>query len=413
MVAGSRAGLVVGLALLGLSAGCARSDLGVPEQLYACLAIDPDGPTRQVVSADVLLDRSDILFLIDNSNSMVDEIERIRAQLAGVLVPQIAAQVHDAQFGVAVFADFGGRRLGSVGHPYQLLQPITSDIGRVLSAVNRIELEHGGDAEESQLEALYQVATGAGLGEYVKPGPNCTGGGRGGVCFRPEAFAITMLFTDAPMRNVIGIRPDGSLSPVVPAAPSNEGPILHENLIRGYEETIEALQAENIRVLGLWSGMTDDGIDDLRRVARDTGALDESGRPIVLEIGPKGEGLDTEVVRSLSLLTSGARLDVRLDLEDVNVHDAVDARALVAEVRAARADPADGAASDGAHFVQVRSGTRVFFELVLDPTAVPRIELEQRYPLGLRVLTGDGTLLSEQIVDVVIAAEASCEAAVR
>src|SRR5262245_30477051 len=144
---------------------------------------------------------------------MADEIERIRTQLVDVLVPQIYARVRDAELGVAVFSDFGERELGVPSHPYRLLQPMTDDVGRVLDAASSIELEHGSDIPESQLEALYQAATGEGLGVYIEPGPRCPQDRLGGVCFRAGSFAIVMLFTDAPMRSVVGIGPDGDDSP--------------------------------------------------------------------------------------------------------------------------------------------------------------------------------------------------------
>lgn len=394
-------------AAIGLSAAsaCSRSPLLSPDPLHECVAIAPDGLTRELVSAELAIDRSDILLLVDNSSSMAHEIDGIRAQLVDVLVPRIAERVNDAQLGVAVFSDFGEREVGERSHPYQLLQPITDDVDRVLEAAQRIELEYGGDSPETQLEALYQVATGEGLGIYVDPGPNCPQGGRAGVCFRAGAFPIVMLFTDAPMRNVIGIGESGEASPVEIVNPVENEPFIP--YLREYDETMAALQAESIRVVGLWSGATD-GVDDMRRVARDSGALDQSGTPIVFEIGERGESLGEGVITALERITGGTRHDVRLELEDGDVQDGVDPRSLVTAVHALSAEPADGGTAAGNHFVQVRSGTLVRFEVMFDATSLPLAAHEQRFPLTLSVVASDGTLLSLETVDLVVAAQ-GCE----
>ncbi len=396
-------GSAVAAAALGIAAaGCSRTPLLSPEPLHACVAIDPDGLSRELIAAELSADRTDILLLVDNSSSMAHEIEGIRAQLVDVLVPQIAERVNDAQLGVAVFSDFGEREVGERSHPYVLLQAITDDVERVVDAAERIELEYGGDSPETQLEALYQVATGEGLGIYADPGPECAQGGRAGVCFRPGAFPIVMLFTDAPMRNVFGISESGELSPVEILSEVENEPFIP--YLREYDETMEALNAESIRVVGLWSGAVD-GLDDMRRVARDSGALDESGAPIVFEIGGQGEALGEGVISALERITGGTRHDVRFELEDADLQDAIDPRALVTSVRAVRADPADGATPAGDHFVQVRSGTRVEFEVTFDASSLPLTAHEQRYPLALRVVASDGTVLSLETVDIVVAAQ--------
>jgi hypothetical protein len=334
---------------------------------------------------------------------MAHEIERIREQLADVLVPQIDERVSDAQLGVAVFSDFGERELGEQSHPYVLLQAITPDVDRVVAATERIELEWGGDSPETQLEALYQVATGEGLGIYVDPGPECPAGSRGGVCFRPGTFAIVMLFTDAPMRNVVGIQPTGEPSPVEFAGELMDVPYIPYS--RGYEETLEALGEAGIHVVGLWSGATE-GLDDMRRVVRDSGSVDAAGQPIVFEIGGRGEELGDGVIRGFEAITSEARYDLQLELADADLEDGVDPRVLVTSVRALSADPAEGAVPAGDRFTSVSAGTRVTFELVFDPSTLPRAAFEQRFPLTLRVVANDGTVLSTETVDVVIGADA-------
>jgi hypothetical protein len=398
-------GLCAGLAG-GLLLSCSRSTLDAPSPSYPCLAIDPRGASTRVASADVELVRSDIVFLVDNSASMGEEIGRIREQLRDTLAPQIRARLPDSDLGLAVFSDFGEHTLGRPSHPYLLLQPMTEDVDLVRAATKQIQLEYGGDDAESQLEALYQTATGKGYGSYIKAKTDCPIGSRGGVCFRDGAFAIVLLFTDAPMRNVTGLLSDGSLAPDDPFDPFAPD-VPYIPYVRTYDETVEALRAASIHVVGLWSGR-EQGIDDMRRVAHDTGAIDEAGEPIVFDIGGEGEALGQGVVQTIEALTAAVRVDVKLVLLDGNPDDGLDPRSLVTSVRALRAEPADGGQVDGERFVGVRTGTRVFFEVGFDTSSLPLADMDRRYPLGLRIESEAGTLLSEETVDLMVEAQSKC-----
>jgi hypothetical protein len=385
---------------------CSRSSLIAPTPSYPCLSIDPRGASSKIASADVQLVRSDVLFLVDNSDSMSEEINRIREQLRDALAPEIRARLPDSDLGLAVFSDFGEHTLGTPSHPYLLLQQITDDIDEVRAATQRIQLEYGGDDPESQLEALYQAATGKGYGSYIKAKTDCPVGTHGGACFRDGAFAIILLFTDAPMRNVTGLLPDGSLAPDDPFDPFAPD-VPYIPYVRTYDETIAALRAARIHVLGLWSG-GDEGLDDMRRVTHDTGGVDAAGQPIVFDIGGDGKALGQGVVQTIETLTSAIRVDVKLVLLDGNPDDGLDPRSLVTSVRALRAEPAEGGQPDGERFVGVSTGTRVFFEVSFDTSSLPASDVDQRYPLGLRVEADDGTLLSEQTVDLMAGAQSQC-----
>jgi hypothetical protein len=394
------------LVCCGLLAGCSRSGLLLPDPIHACFVLDPEALSEREIAADVSVDRSDFVFLVDMSSSMRDEIARIREQLVDVLVPGIYSRVKDARLGVAVFSDFGERKLGSPSHPYLLLEPMTKDIDRVLNATRGIELESGADIPESQLEALYQVATGDGLGTYVEKGPDCPDGGRGGVCFRPGSFANVLLFTDAPMRGVVGIQTDGTPS-AWETLYLDGNPPPYVPYERTYDETIEALQAENIRVLGLWSGEAD-GIDDMRRVVKESGGLNAAGDPIVLDIGEEGEGLGEGVVQALESVRNASRLSIQLNLFDADPNDGVDPTDLVTEARPARIEPADGGVVVGDRFEEVRAGTRVVFEVTFDTSPLAPAAYERRFPLAMQVATSDGAILMEKTVDVFVAPEGVC-----
>jgi hypothetical protein len=235
----------------------------------------------------------------------------------------------------------------------------------------------------------------------------CPNETRGGVCFREGSFAVIMLFTDAPMRNVQGATRDGELIPESPFDPrGRDVPFIP--YLRQYDETIEALTAEQIRVIGLWSG-GGRGIEDMWRVARDSGALDQDQLPIVYDIGRTGDGLDAGVFESLERVTQGVRLDVLVNLYDADPSDRLDPRELVVAVRPVAAVPLGQTRIDvpGERFRDVATGTEVTFEITIDPRLLPDAARGERFPLGVVIEGDDGTHLHEERVDLLIATAAN------
>src|SRR6185503_8772042 len=81
------------------------------------------------------------------------------------------------------------------------LTSVTTDLVAVQSGVDLLPLLDGNDGPEAQVEALYQIATGEGLGSFVEPSSGCRSGGAGYACFRRDALPIILMFTDAPFHN--------------------------------------------------------------------------------------------------------------------------------------------------------------------------------------------------------------------
>ena len=95
-----------------------------------CIQLDPDaGPLELPLDTQVELTRADVVFLIDHTGSMSEEIGHIQAELRDVIAPGIQAAIPDAQIGVAMFADFPVFDCGVASdHPYNLVLPVTSDL---------------------------------------------------------------------------------------------------------------------------------------------------------------------------------------------------------------------------------------------------------------------------------------------
>ncbi len=390
---GSKTGLEVPDAAIDASLDARSVDAGVPRDASVpCIELLPDaGPLELPLDTQIEVGRADVVFFVDTTASMDQEIEQIKDNLRDRLAPGIRDTIRDARLGVATFADFPVSPCGDPGDvPFTLNLPVTEDIARVQAALTAIESARGRDSPEAQVEGLYQIATGEGRGAFVPPSFGCPSGGFGYPCFRDDALPVVLLFTDAPFHN----GPGGSNAyecslPVTPAT---------------YEDAVAALGVRDVRVMGLYSG-SGDGRDDLEAIARDTGALDGSGAPIVFDIGESGSRLTEGVIESIRTLASVIELDVDLVLVDPVPGDGVDPREFVDSVIPLRAEPMSGVGeidTAAGVFRRVRTGTRVVFQLVLRNDAVAPGVGPQRFLLEI-VFRGDGRQrLDSRTIEIVV-----------
>ncbi len=395
----------VGLLSLVLAVGCgAKTGLDVPPFDAGgidggtdagidipCVEVPFDGGIVELpLDLEARLARADVLFLVDTTASMNDEIDQIRSGLRDEIAPGIAAAIPDSALGVATFADFPEISCGEAGDvPFQLERLITQDLSLVQAAVDNIGMGNGIDRPESQVEALYQVATGEGLEPYISPSSGCPSGGQGYPCFRLDALPVVLLFTDAPFHNGPGGTNPYRCS--LDATPHT------------YEQAVARLQALNVRVMGLYSG-DGDGRGDILAIARDTGAVNDSG-PLVFDIGQRGERLSSSVVEAIETLADVIRFDVDTVLNDPDPGDGVDPRDFVEAVVPVRAEPMDrieGIDLDNNRFLGVLAGTRVFFQLrIRGGTVVPGRE-PQRFLLEVVFRGDERTRLGSRLVEIVI-----------
>lgn len=366
-------------------------DAGPPPVPDVCIELPPEEPPDFVdITFLARISTADVLLLVDVTGSMSDEIEQIRRTLRDIIIPEMARSVADVRFAVATHADFPVNPYGTaLDDPFRLFVPSTDDLDAVQTAVTRIEPTSGGDGPESQIEALFQVATGQGRGRFI-PTASCPEGTVGYPCFRNNGSRIILLFTDATFHN----GPGGS-NPYTPGTvrptPAN------------YTQTVAALRGIGAKVLGLYSGPpgATDAIADLESIARDTGAVTAGGVPIWLDIGSRGERLDTGVIESVRTLVEEVPIDIDTLVEDWPGDD-LDALEFVTGVETLGADPVGGAVDLGDSYERVRPGTRVSFRVFLANDSIARGPEPISYFLTT-TLRGDGvTRLKNTIVQVVI-----------
>lgn len=352
-------------------------------------------PTMDTLSFSTSLRQADVYFLVDTTFSMDGEITNLQNSLTTTIIPQVRTTIDDVWFGVAGFDDYPESPYGYPGdRVYYQEQRMTANSADAQSAVGRLAVHDGGDRPESQVPALWAIATGGGLGTYLAAQTSCGAGEYGYPCFRAGSIPIVVLITDAPFHNdSAGNDPYSGISPVPP----------------GYSTTRTALTDNSIKVLGVNSGDFASR-SDIEQLARDTGAADRSGTPLVFSIMADGDGLGDQIVNAIRALANQVPISVSTQAVD-DTSDTVDATVFIDHIVSnALGDPVIGcegglsvADTDGDGwndtFTAIIPGTMVCFDIYVKMnTTVPPLEVPQLFRAYIEVI-GDGiTLLDTRVV---------------
>jgi hypothetical protein len=354
----------------------------------------PD-PVRDTLSFATDLRIADVYFLMDTTGSMGGAIASLKSGLStpgSGLIDRVRAVIPDVWFGVGGYDDYQQDPYGyasSGDRAYYHLQDVTTDTVTAQAAVNRLTTHFGGDGPESGFPALYSVASGDGLAgpsgwpntraSGAEPGfPACPAERSiGWPCFRNSAVPIVVMITDIDSHN----GPSGE------DAYSFGGP--------AYATVVAASTTSRIRVIGI--AVNGGGRSDLEAIARDTGAVDASGTPLV---STWSGSIGDDVVRQIQTLANQTPIDISVQFVD-DPSDSVDAfAAFVDHLEANTAGvpgrcealPAEDTNGDGFPdtFRGVRPGTPVCFDIVVkqNDTVMPTLS-PQVFRANLRVL-GDG-----------------------
>lgn len=379
-----------------------RSDR--PEPMGLCVEIDPDaGLTTVNLETQPQVAVADVFFVVDRTGSMEQEIDNIKANLAAVIVPAIAATIQDVQFGVATYSDFPVDPYGDQqDQPFHLVSPVDRSVANIQGAVSGIRVGGGGDNPEALAEALYQVVTGEGYRPWIQPRSPCPTPGRIGYgCLRPNAQPIFVVVADAPSHN----GPNGH-------APYQNSTFLRQSLCpdggvgcsRGphtWAEMVAAVEGIRGRVIGISSGVAPfSGRDDLRQLAVDTRSVTARGDPLVFDIGADGRELDARVVAAVQTFTRQVRFNASARVADLD--PLRPARPLVRAIRPVRAEPATQVERlDESTFYGVVPGTRLTFALDLVSDR-PRTQTAQRIPARIQFLSDGRPNLGHRDLEIVI-----------
>lgn len=175
----------------------------------------PPSPPSDVLDFSTSITQADVFFVMDTTGSMGGEINNLKSSLATV-ISTLSADIPDMGFGVGGHDDFPNGTNGTPpDQPFYLLHRIltthtAAGLASVQAGVNMLTLHNGNDGPESQWEAAYQIATGAGVSvssASVPPFNPATAppasipagesvGTIGGVGFRTGSLPIVVEITD-------------------------------------------------------------------------------------------------------------------------------------------------------------------------------------------------------------------------
>ena len=202
----------------------------------------------KIVTTPEIPPKPDVVLLVDVTGSMGVAIDNIKKNLDKVINTVTDGQP-DSQFAVVSFGDLQDP------NGFKVVQGLTKDVPALHAAVASLTARGGRDAPEDWINALYQLSTGA-------------------VTYRGDSSRIIVLVSDQPSHN-----PSGGHS---------------------LDDTITALKAESIRVIGV-------NVDKLNQDGQATAVTDATGGII---IGSDADTVTSAIISGLKNLDAIVKPDV-------------------------------------------------------------------------------------------------------
>lgn len=341
-------------------------DGSAPSPREPCVDVDRSTGTGSIdVEFVAALGRTDLAIVIDSTSSMGFVLDALRTSFRSHVVPEVASVLPDAAFAVVAFGDFPVAPFGEVGrsYPFRIWSRVETEPRFARGGLDAITSAGGGDEPESGVEALYQLATGHGLGRWIAASQACEHGFDGAVCFRPDAAPVVVFVTDAPQYQGV----DGLLrypsAPFAPEVPHDLG------------DAVRELNRIGARLLAIDAGYGA-ARADLEALAHDVHPADGGASGIVLRLDRDETKTSPSVVSAIRELAATIVQTIDLVVVDPAPNDDVDVTSFVSRVVAVEASPVTGVDRvETDRFVHVRPGTRIRFRLELAiPSALPSRE---------------------------------------
>jgi hypothetical protein len=306
------------------------------------------------------ISKADVYFLIDTTGSMGGPISNVQSSLM-TLAAEIAARIPNSALGVGDFKDFPfGFYGGSTDFAYKNLTDITTDIAVVRSGLAMLSASGGADGPESQVEAVFQTATGAGgrwtysgASPHTIPARSCPSipdelfPRIGYPCFRPGALPIVVLVTDVEWHNdPAGNDAYTGISPP-PAT---------------FDQAVEAMRSIGARFIGV--SVNGGGRADNEEMARRTGSVAAAtGMPLVYDAS--GGTVSNVIIDGINTLVGGVVQDVGTRTENVAGNpDEFDARLFIKAIRPIEGYGPRGEIGPMPGVTYARKDDRTFFEVI-------------------------------------------------
>ncbi len=393
-----------------------------PEDFFLVLPFG--GPEeRRTLRFNTSLRKADVFFIMDTTGSMQGEVNNLRSGLSD-LVDQLVASIPDVGIGFGGFAGFGGAAApggscsgaldfgcqdGPPGDlPFELVSTITTDRAAMQMGVDNLQADSGGANTASSTEALYQTATGAGIGEWVPPQtcqaiPDENGRRHGYPCFRPGSLPIIIPMTDTASKN----GPEGG----------RMYPVLNGHRPHTFEETRAALLGIGARVIGITSIEEEvaGAAAQMRWYAQQTGTVNGSGSPLHFSVDADGRGLTSAVADQIRLVATETPQDISTRTEDGNDLPAgpvqIDATLMIESIMPTAAFDASGVEipatalnRDDRNFYGVTPGTSVEFDITFLNDVVQSARTSQIFLAKIVVVGNRVADLDEREVIIIVPA---------
>lgn len=391
---------------------------------YVVLPYNAKDDVQRTLKFSTNIDAVDVLIMLDNSGSMMDETDELKTGIANDIITPIQSTIDNVTFGLATY---GWQT------PYKLYSPITKDAAAVKSAVSTVP--GANDNNELPTSALIYAASGAethitiqgcnpmngNCGSGAIPGiPNpdalinlttmdCAGkeGTVGGACFREKAMHIFIQisdedFTYCPDQSVY--KKGDECKVVMGKYPTTD-------------EAIAALNGIGAKFIGIDSGFScdDSGANcklttecqkDFDNIANATGALDKNGKNFNSHTAnADGSGLSTQIADAVKSLTTYIDMDVTTGKMSEEKCNEISAADFVKSSKTVKAEPADGVSGQNeTTFLSVKQGTEVTFDVrFYNDFCKNQGDKYAKYKAFVTVL-GNSSYLSSRLVTVIVPA---------
>lgn len=279
--------------------------------------LDLPSPPRDTLDFATEIRKADVYMMMDTTYSMASAIESLKAGVStpgSGLIDRVRGVISDVWFGAGDNRDYSAGSYGNAGwgdYAYRNARDLTQDSAAVQNAVNTFALGNGEDIPESHVPALYSAISGAGLpgrslpsGASLPPRTDCPAGTFGYPCFRSDAVPILVMMTDAQSHN----GPPGYVNAYNDGALGGHAPT--------YSELISAANAVKAKIIGIRVNNGAGGVmETLQAMARDTGAVDGAGSPLVTSWNP-GTPISDAVVNQIQILANQTPIQVTVRFVD-------------------------------------------------------------------------------------------------
>ncbi|HSW60986.1 MAG TPA: hypothetical protein VLJ60_09315 [bacterium] len=390
---------------------------------YVVLPYNAPDDVSRTLEFDTNISAIDIFIMFDNSQSMTEEIDKLKVEVQTEIIDKIAEEFSEP--------DFAAYGLASM--PYLLRQPVTTDSQKVKNALNTITYD--GKANELHYDALYQASVGDGFLSTVRyctngkcgswygipyaddlinwPEADCSAqlGKLGGGCFRYDSMPIFIMITDEKLQ---WCPSENALVPEQLCGWANGQPVG-----KTIDETIAVMNGIGAKFIGIDSGffcddenlnceLTDDAKTGFDLIAEQTGSLNSDGNNFNSHTESwTGTGISVQITQAILDLTTYIDMDVSTSSysEDFCLvdHPSMNAGKFIKSSKTVSAVPEDGTdGKDDTTFFSVKQGTKVTFDVRFYNDFCEISGFEPAVYKAYVTVTGNGSYLSSVLVTIIV-----------